>query len=163
MRILTVRQPFASAIVDLGKSPENRSTEWAYVGPLAIHAGAAKHDDVRAGELDAMLSDPRFGDRLMAGNLPSSAIVGVVRLDGAHRASDDCCPGNAWARREPGTVHLHLTRPVAFLAPIVDVKGGLGLWRPGDSLERRIRVAWELAAAAQRIDNVRGLAREAHL
>lgn len=36
---LTIKQPWAGAIVDLQKSPENRSWDTGYRGPLAIHAG----------------------------------------------------------------------------------------------------------------------------
>ena len=38
MRALTVQQPWAWAIFH-GKAIENRTQQWAYRGPLAIHAG----------------------------------------------------------------------------------------------------------------------------
>jgi len=38
LRVLTVRQPWAGAIVHLGKDVENRPQRWAYRGPVLIHA-----------------------------------------------------------------------------------------------------------------------------
>ena len=47
MRILTVRQPWAYAIVHLGKDVENRVRNIAgdYRGPVAIHAALAEDSD----------------------------------------------------------------------------------------------------------------------
>lgn len=47
MRILTVRQPWAHAIVHLGKDVENRTRNIAgdYRGPVAIHAGLATFEE----------------------------------------------------------------------------------------------------------------------
>ena len=39
MKAITVRQPWAWAIVHGGKTIENRALAWSYRGPLAIHAG----------------------------------------------------------------------------------------------------------------------------
>lgn len=155
MRVLTVRQPFASAIVEGFKPVENRTVEWSYRGPLVIHAAAAHHRDVRPVELEAMPAE-----WLMVGALPTSAVVGMVQMVGAHRGDDDCCPGNVWARRDPGTVHLVFSRPVRFLSPILGVRGGLSLWVPDPLLGVRIRRQVELARAAAAVDNVRELTRD---
>ncbi len=44
MKALSVRQPFAWAIVHGGKDVENRSWATSYRGPVLIHAGMRWHD-----------------------------------------------------------------------------------------------------------------------
>jgi hypothetical protein len=44
MRALTVRQPWAWAILHAGKDTENRGWSTRYRGPLVIHSGARLHD-----------------------------------------------------------------------------------------------------------------------
>lgn len=144
MRVLTVRQPWAWAIMH-GKSPENRSQLWTYTGAVAIHAGA--QIDAAAMEHPAiarLLFDLGF-DRLppqvtfgTAVRLHTSAVLGVVQMLGGHYGDDDCCPGNAWADRTQGTVHLALRNPRPFLTPITGVRGRLGLWKPDEDLMHAI-------------------------
>lgn len=95
MRILTVRQPWAWAIIHGGKDIENRAQNLAgdYRGPVAIHAGL----DVN---IDA-LTDPNIIGavaltRLFKGaghpstfkESPRGAIIGIVDLVGDHRTRD---------------------------------------------------------------------------
>ena len=91
-KALTVRQPWASAILHGGKLVENRSWPTKYRGPVAIHAGLAIEDKVffdfvRARGLEGVLS---FGQDAIA-DLPRGAIVGLVDLV-------DCVTGHpsAW-------------------------------------------------------------------
>ena len=56
LRILTVRQPWAWAIIHGGKGVENRvrNVAGSYRGPVAIHAGLALdlgYDEVRSARL----------------------------------------------------------------------------------------------------------------
>ncbi len=44
MKALSVRQPWASAIIRLGKDVENRLWRTPYRGPLLIHAGKARNN-----------------------------------------------------------------------------------------------------------------------
>lgn len=142
MRVLTVRQPMAWAIMH-GKSPENRGTLWSYIGPVAIHAGAkvdqsymdhpAIVDLVRSLGFD---DEPRVVFAAPAGRgirLELSAVLGVVQMIGGHPAEDDCCPGNPWADRD-ANAHLALRSPRPFVEPIRGVTGSLGLWKPDDDL-----------------------------
>ena len=45
VRVLTVRQPWAWAIIQGGKDVENRSGPTKHRGPLLIHAGSAFEPD----------------------------------------------------------------------------------------------------------------------
>lgn len=135
MRVLTVRQPWAWAIIHAGKDVENRVRNLAgsYRGPVAIHSGLApfeqhniasqEHARLHGGETSTVL---HFG-----------AIIGVVDLVDVHvgsqftsqwcgpmdgaKLSDRC---SAWG--EDGTFHLVLKNPRPLATPI-PFKGALGL------------------------------------
>ena len=152
MRILTVRQPWAWAIIHGGKNVENRTQRWSYRGPLAIHAGqrwsyrggfsplvidAAR----RAGLGDWAAHDGQGILRPSAPlSLPAGAIIGVVDLVDIHTAEQGCCdspwaeylPPDPWATPPRRVTHLVLTnqRPVE---PI-PCRGALGLWTVPDHL-----------------------------
>ena len=117
MKVLTVQQPWAWAIIHGGKDVENRTQAWSYRGPLAIHAGARWSDrgahDLRIARAcasswpippaDDMLDSTarsivRHG--LESSLYPNSiamagAIIGVVDLIDVHQAVGDdlavCC------------------------------------------------------------------------
>jgi hypothetical protein len=87
MRILTVRQPWAWAIIRPGKDIENRSTNIAgsYRGPIAIHAGSKFDKEswnlyretapISAADIADPLKDAVYGQ-----------IIGVVDLLDVHRS-----------------------------------------------------------------------------
>lgn len=140
MRVLTVRQPWAWAIIHGGKDVENRSRNLAgsYRGPIAVHV-AGKWADPPGLALDALNDamaawcdaapehtendDPWFKN--------VGRIIGVVNLIDVHEPSpgegavggDTCSP---WA--EPDVWHLVLANPRPLAEPI-PFKGGLGLRR----------------------------------
>lgn len=143
MRAITVRQPWAWAIVHGGKSPENRTKNIAgpYRGPLAIHAGLT-WDLAGAGS-------PLVRDAIERTGAPSpyapdtdptwavGAIIGVVDLTDVHHAHQDRCACGPWA--EPDDWHLCVTNP----RPIdpIPARGMLGLWIPDDTVRRAIEDA----------------------
>lgn len=126
-----MRQPWASAIIWGGKSPENRTRNIAggYRGPLAIHAGLVEDEAAYSDEMvrqmlgeydDGWLSAERFGT--------TGAIIGVVDLVSVHHDSDhgpDRC--SWWAQR--GDWHLMVANPRPLPEPI-PTRGQLGLWTP---------------------------------
>lgn len=132
IRVLTVRQPWAWAIIHAGKDVENRSRSLGpYRGSVAIQA--SKHLPPRK-EFEAA------ADRIAAvtGTRPLivppdqlGAIIGVVDLVASHAvdevgcmaAIDICSP---WADMEYGTHHLRFTNAFALDQP-VPWTGGLGL------------------------------------
>ena len=137
MRILTVRQPWAHAIIHLGKDVENRvrNIAGAYRGPVAIHAGLRPMPagDAAWWRADAAGMDT---DRIEGDSLHLGHIIGVVDLvdvhdlsPEAHGADEDSPPTDCspWAHYLDGTrFHLMLRNPRALDVPI-PWKGALGL------------------------------------
>ena len=126
-RILTVRQPWAWAIIHGGKNVENRVRNIAgdYRGPVAIHSaltGASfdgKHYDLWP-----------FDKRHVVG-----AIIGVVDIVDVHRSGMECSRGvtcheyelcSPWS--EAYAYHLELANPRPLRVPL-PFKGALGLRR----------------------------------
>jgi hypothetical protein len=97
-RALTVRQPWASLIIEGRKTIENRSKPTKHRGLLVIHAGLrTKHD-----ALDKYRRLLKNAD-----DLPSGAILGTVDVV-------DCIEGarSRWA--EPGYYHWVAGRPATL-------------------------------------------------
>ncbi|MBK8256457.1 MAG: ASCH domain-containing protein [Polyangiaceae bacterium] len=110
MKVLTIRQPWAWAIIWAGKDIENRTWNTHYRGPLAIHAGLRIDKDV---ELPRRVRAPD-PDELECG-----AIIGVVELvDVVERSR------SKWFE---GPMGLVLRNPRPLARPII-CKGRLGLW-----------------------------------
>lgn len=140
MKALTVRQPWAWALIHGGKDIENRSRNLFGVhrGDVAIHASLT---------IDrAALEDPLIGDAWHdaygwdirnGGLLETGRILGVVEATGAHYSIDGCCD-SPWAERSytraggsqrVDPVHLEVANPrsIGFAQPIY-CRGRLGLW-----------------------------------
>lgn len=129
MKALSIRQPWAFAILHSGKTVENRSWPTKYRGPLAIHAGVAVDTNINDEWIDYILrSAMQRGmphERLpRAADLPRGGIVGVVDVV-------DCISESSslWFFGPYGFV-LANPRPVEF----VPMKGRLGLFDIDDSL-----------------------------
>lgn len=147
MRILTVRQPWAWAIIHGGKDVENRVRNVAgdYRGPVAIHVGltwdGSPYDHPLIRDAHVRVRDESDGlsltERDMQQMEPTRGhIIGVVNLYAVHRDADggNCCPhkpvggpgGSPWAERE--VWHLCLANPRPLRTPI-PFTGALGLRR----------------------------------
>ena len=112
MKAITVRQPYAWAILSAGKDVENRSWRTHYRGPLLIHAGSGY-------ERDPWL--PRGIVAPSKADLPFGAILGIVDLvDVVERSR------SRWFVGEYGFV---LRRPRLLSSPIY-CPGRLSLWTP---------------------------------
>lgn len=109
LKALTVKQPWASLIVEGFKDVENRTWRTHYRGPLYVHA--ALRDDTEASELLSL------GDPVIRG-----AIIGTVEVVDCVRDSD-----SEWA--ELDCWHWLLDYPATLDEPI-PMKGSLGLWTP---------------------------------
>lgn len=146
MRILTVRQPWAWAIIHGGKTVENRVRNIAgsYRGPIAIHAGLA--DDLEAWK-SLLRTDIHAWGRAMDSreSLLHGVIVGVVDLVDSHvvkmsNSGENVCFDNTtptgricsgWADSYDEFEsnyghHLVLANPRPLSTPI-PFKGALGL------------------------------------
>lgn len=134
IRIMTVRQPWAWAIIHGGKDVENRVRNIAgdYRGPVAIHAGLRFDDD---GPYTPEVSRALTEQGMWSTELTRGAIIGVVDLVGVHfgpfaetwdveaERNARCTP---WA--DADRWHLELAHPRPLRTP-VPFKGSLGLRR----------------------------------
>ncbi|MBP8303913.1 MAG: ASCH domain-containing protein [Phycisphaerae bacterium] len=121
MKALTIRQPWAWAIIFGGKNIENRSWRTRYRGPVLIHAGAA---------YDPEVSMPRGVRAPVRDKLQFSALIGVVELTDVVEKSR-----SPWFQGEYGFV-LAKPRP---LKPPIRCSGRLGLWTPSAGQIRAVR------------------------
>lgn len=141
MRALTVRQPWAWAIIHGGKDVENRTRNVAggYRGPVAIHAGLTvdvashEHPEIERATIDASYFLDLDDDR---DPYPLGAFIGVVDLVNAHPSppGSRCC--TEWA--EPGAHHLVLANPRPLPEPI-PARGRLGLWTPDQDVVEQLQ------------------------
>lgn len=118
MKVLTICQPYAAAIIFGPKRIENRKWYCSHRGPLAIHAGKSRK---WLGTLsDEEKADwPQWNDT----ELVFGAIIGVVTVTECHdfaRKQYD----NPWAC---GPYCIELWSPRVVL-PTVAMPGKLGLW-----------------------------------
>ncbi len=112
--VLTVRQPWASAIFVAGKDVENRSWSTEHRGRLWIHAGSYAHRD----EADRAAAER--GLWVPEEPLPRGVILGCVELVDCVRESE-----SPWA--VPDMFHWLLRRPMLLERPVAH-EGKPGLW-----------------------------------
>ena len=121
MSALTIKQPWAWAIIHAGKDIENRDWITRYRGPLLIHAGAKLHDYRQL---------PRGVKAPLEEDMTFSAIIGVVDLvDVVEKSRSKWFMGSyGWVLRNPQT----LRKPVPCT-------GRLGLWHPTPAVLRAVK------------------------
>jgi hypothetical protein len=73
MKVISIRQPWASLIVIGAKDVENRTWPTRYRGPVLIHA-SQRADDVSSDEIEH-----RFGLHLPE-ELPLGGVVGITEI-----------------------------------------------------------------------------------
>jgi len=120
VKALTIKQPWAWAIIHAGKNVENRTWHTDYRGPLAIHAGLAAARAYHAwaqGWMAAIGVEAPELDELSRG-----CVLGTVELVDCVRDS-----GSRWAM--PDCWHWVLTNPRPCEPRFV--RGSLGLWTLG--------------------------------
>lgn len=131
MRALTIRQPWAGAIVHQTKRVENRTWKLpaAHHGTrILIHAGAQP-------DKNAVVYGPNLD--------VYSAIIGVATVTGFHWSDDGMCCG-PWGFEN--AYHWTLADATALPEPI-PAKGALGFWTPSEdivnaALRQDTAVAW---------------------
>lgn len=125
-KALSIRQPWAWAIINAGKDIENRDWRTPYRGPVAIHAAMGMTGD----EFDSFVDMARamYRSGLWTGDfiperkaLSRGGIVGVAEITDCAEASE-----SPWFFGRYGFV-LQNVQPVEF----IPVKGALGFfdWR----------------------------------
>lgn len=128
MKALTVKQPWASLIVDGIKDIENRTWKTNYRGRIFIHAAATPVDGPACDALSAIQFSVVFDrNRLDALNGPNGVVIGSVEVV-------DCVEyhPSIWAERKafPTDKPIYnwvLANAVKFIRPI-QAKGKLSLW-----------------------------------
>lgn len=140
MKALTVRQPYASAIMGAGprKNIENREWNVAHRGAIAIHSGLNLAEQMPAElhpDLVRAARDPRN----------RGVILGTVEIKSTHEeGSAECirheCEANPWAMWGLGIFHWMLENPRPFATPI-RARGALKLWEPTPSVAHLITIA----------------------
>ncbi len=121
VRLLTVRQPWAWAIVHSTKRIENRSWSTPYRGPLLIHAGKLRSRREYDDSVDYLRKRigrawiPAF-DEIESGGIVGCAEIVDVLPNGSR-------PKNKWA--QAGAFGWHLARVRSL--PFVKLTGRLGL------------------------------------
>ena len=120
MKAITVKQPWASAIIWGGKDVENRTWSTKYRGPLAIHAGSGSFTDFDPYKWIRLTVGPSVLGEIRQYHRVRGSVLGVVDLIGCVREYD-----SPWAM--PGCWHWVLAYPRAFVSPL-PMRGKLGLW-----------------------------------
>jgi hypothetical protein len=128
VRCLTIRQPWAWAIMEGIKDVENRGWSTAYRGPLYIHAAVTPAFRWAPGK---MLDDGETELPPMA-EMEYGAILGVVDLTDCVDP-DEYPPDDAWAF---GPYCWVLEGPRRLAMP-VRCRGQMGLWTPPAGFEGR--------------------------
>jgi activating signal cointegrator 1 len=115
VKAITLWQPWASLIVDGRKWIETRSRSWAYVGPVAIHAGLKVDREAcwRFGY------DPDF--------IPTGAVLGTAHKDCCVQFPDRQAPPDQYGDFTPGRYGYLLSEIRKFEKP-VPAKGHQGFW-----------------------------------
>ncbi len=142
MRVLTVRQPWAWAIISGGKSVENcvRNLVGNYRGAVAIHTSKRLPSFEEHWAAGSIISDITGYRPLFHSPDSLGAIIGVVELVGVHESGLDGCGTrkgvanpdeliplcSEWA--EPLVYHLVLANPRPLAHPI-PFRGAVGLRR----------------------------------
>lgn len=115
IRGISIKQPWTACILHGDKRVENRPRPWA-PGWYILHAGA---------ETDkAALNDPLVARTVRSLELPTRAVLGLIRITGSHTDTSELC--SPWA--QPERVHLDLADVHPLVLPI-PCAGQLGPWR----------------------------------
>lgn len=139
MIALTLRQPYAWAVLRAGKDIENRSSRFKVRGRILIHSG----QQYAPGTADAQVAQaagrtvPLMGGPAADPATAFGSILGSVELYDAHHDCDGSC--SPWA--QPGAIHLQLRDPIVLRRP-VPCPGRLGTWTPDESVLDVVKELW---------------------
>lgn len=123
IKVLTVKQPWASLIVHGIKDIENRTWNTNFRGRILIHASSNKKEGWCLNDIQRFCLK-QSGSVLYntaLETLPFGAIIGSIEVI-------DCVQNHPSIWAEKGVYHWVLANPVLFEKPIENVKGKLGLW-----------------------------------
>lgn len=121
MKVLTIKQPYASAVVYGYKEFEFRSWKTNYRGKILIHAGMTKDNDSIT-KFEKYHLDYNFGMIIGEVDLLDCILVDEV-LDKSLRKKD----GIVYEHNHIGKYAWKFSNPIIYSHPI-KIKGKLGLW-----------------------------------
>lgn len=164
IRALTIRQPWASLIVEGVKPVENRSWDLGHLGRrtpalapgvvvpdvwVAVHAGRVDDLDaaIREDLVNALALTSGMDRRLE--DLPTRAVIGAMRIDWTGpldeyraRYGSTSIPGTGDVRCfEVGPRCWRIGAFVELDEPVTGIPGALGLWRLPETVEARVTEA----------------------
>jgi hypothetical protein len=140
MRALSIRQPWAWAVLRGGKNVENRSRPTQHRGRLLIHAGQQYAGSDAQSTVETLAHPVQLPVPGLPGGdvaLTFGAIIGAVEVTDCHTGCDGTC--SPWA--EPGQAHIQVRRPVVLTRPVA-CPGRLGVFTPDDVTLARVREVW---------------------
>lgn len=139
MRVLSIKQPWASMIVRGAKRFEVRSWKTDYRGPLLIHASSAapsgpQYDEWLGWGLEPLFEAVGMGSLQALRNLPRTAVVGIVTLEdiwSPEQLRDGATADDAVVTGPPeeDQWYWRLADPREFSQPVMGVNGRLNLWQ----------------------------------
>lgn len=144
MRCLSVRQPWAYAIFELGKDIENRTWTTRHRGLMLIHASKSQPSAVKIAELENIVlanelttqslkhteNAHRFLKTSATNTYTLGSIIGSVELVDIVQNSK-----SQWACENQH--HWILQNPVLFSEPVY-ASGRQNLWRPDAATQKKI-------------------------
>lgn len=148
MKALTIKQPWASLIVEGIKDIENRTWKTNYRGRIYVHSSAQNFKSLVSSCLNYEQSQiygskfPKSGSKPTndVSSFPHSAIIGEVDIIDcvqnhpsvwAEQMDYYVCPENGLhilKRGQPYVWNWVLANPVKYDQPILNVKGALSFW-----------------------------------
>lgn len=132
-KALSIRQPWAWAILHAGKDVENRARRFHYRGPICIHAskGVASIEYMESRREILAITGSRAHPPKLADDFPRGGIIGTAEIVDCVEASD-----SQWFFGPYGLL-LRNVQPVDF----IPVRGALGLFDWQKKLELTNREA----------------------
>ncbi|MEW1552341.1 hypothetical protein [Streptomyces tsukubensis] len=127
IRGISIKQPWATAILTGAKTIENRPRHWSWRGWILLHAGLQTDRPA--------LRQPLVARTVRGRELATGAVIGAARLTGCHQDPPGALPCTEWAH--PGVWHLELSDVQALALPI-PVGGQLGPWKPTEDLVAQV-------------------------
>jgi hypothetical protein len=132
MKALTIRQPWAWAIINAGKDIENRSWRTHIRATIAVHTAVTmsrKDYEDSCGDIVLATRNPRL--KIPAyDDLERGAIIGTVEIVDCVEEAD-----SQWFQGEYGFVLVNPKR----LPQAIPCKGALNFWNVPEDIERRIK------------------------
>lgn len=125
MKALTIKQPWASLIMECGKDVENRSWSTSFRGRVAIHS--SKKPDPREW-IDAV-ELARHAGVVVPKDPPNGCVLRTVEIYDCVKSSD-----SPWFMGEYG----FLLREPRILTTPIHCKGELGFWQLPDEIAEQI-------------------------